>query len=109
MEENRPTTENIFDDEDLYGDLQLSNLNEMNYNEMKEKYDSSEAESRKLKQMNNNLRRENDILKKNITSLYVTAKRELERKDAEIKSLQKYEMRLKFKLDRRNRDEKQRS
>eukprot|EP00794_Sanderia_malayensis_P002852 gene2852-3298_t len=86
---------------DIYGDLHVGSLNDMNYNELKDKYENSEAELKSLRQSNDRLRRENEILKKNILSLYMTAKKEIDRKNGQIKSLQKVEMDLKLRTDRR--------
>ena len=80
----------VFDDlevDDIYADLKVDSLNDMNYTELKEKYDHSLAEVKETRKENLVLKRENLILKKNISALYLTARREIKRKDKEIKSL----------------------
>ncbi|RMX56285.1 hypothetical protein pdam_00011460 [Pocillopora damicornis] len=62
-------------DFDLYGDLSVDLNQEMTY-----------PENKKLKD-------ENFVLKKNISSLYLTAREEITRKDAQIKALQDKEVR----------------
>ncbi|KAM7425319.1 hypothetical protein ABFA07_023238 [Porites harrisoni] len=73
-----PKDEDSFDF-DLYGDLSVDLNQEMTY-----------PESQKL-------RDENLILKKNISSLYLTAREEIKRKDAQIKTLQDREVRSRRK------------
>ena len=46
---------------------------------------------------NQSLKDQNLILKKNISSLYLTAREEIQRKDAQIKSLQQKEVKKKFR------------
>ena len=80
----------VFEDlevDDIYADLKVDSLNDMNYTELKEKYDRSLVEVKETRKENLVLKRENLILKKNISALYLTARREIKRKDKEIKSL----------------------
>eukprot|EP00794_Sanderia_malayensis_P010626 gene10626-11751_t len=102
LDPSKDVVDNVHEEEyDIYGDLHVGSLNDMNYNELKDKYENSEAELKSLRQSNDRLRRENEILKKNILSLYMTAKKEIDRKNNQIKSLQKVEMDLKLRTDRR--------
>ena len=80
----------VFDNleiDDIYSDLKTDSLNDMNYADLREKLDHSLLEVKELRKENGSLKRENEILKKNISSLYLTAKREIQRKDKEIKAL----------------------
>lgn len=86
--------------DDIYSDLKVDSLNEMNYTDLKEKMDHCLYEVRELRKENGTLKRENEILKKNITSLYLTAKREIERKDSEIKLLNEKEMEKRLKASK---------
>ena len=98
----------VFDDlqiDDIYSDLKVDSLNDMNYNELKEKFDHSLLETKELKKEIGSLKRENEILKKNITALYLTARREIQRKDKEIKTLNDRAMRHRINAYKRNRDD----
>ena len=98
----------VFDDlqiDDIYSDLKVDSLNDMNYNELKEKFDKSLLETKELKKEVGSLKRENEILKKNITALYLTARREIQRKDREIKTLNDKAMRDRINAYKRNQDE----
>ena len=114
MERNDDGSENpeeivfdgVFDSlevDDIYGDLKVDSLNDMNYTELKEKYENSTAEVKSLRKLSDKLKRENDILKTNIVSLYLTAKREIDRKDGELKIYQRKEVNYQLRLHKKER------
>jgi len=80
-------------DVDLYGDLSVDLNQEMTYPELKKLYEESQQKIKKLEAESQKLKDENLVLKKNISSLYLTAREEIKRKDAQIKSLQDKEVR----------------
>ncbi|KAM7425318.1 hypothetical protein ABFA07_023238 [Porites harrisoni] len=91
-----PKDEDSFDF-DLYGDLSVDLNQEMTYPELKKLYEESQQKIKELKAESQKLRDENLILKKNISSLYLTAREEIKRKDAQIKTLQDREVRSRRK------------
>lgn len=80
-------------DFDLYGDLSVDLNQEMTYPELKKLYEESQQTIKKFKAENKKLKDETFVLKKNISSLYLTAREEITRKDAQIKVLQDKEVR----------------
>lgn len=81
-------------DVDLYGDLLAVDLNqEMTYPELKKLYEESQQKIKKLEVEIQKIKDENFVLKKNISSLYLTAREEIKRKDAQIRNLQDKEVR----------------
>lgn len=80
-------------DFDLYGDLSVDLNQEMTYPELKKLHEESKQTIKKLEAEIKKLRDENLVLKKNISSLYLTAREEITRKDAQIKTLQDKEVR----------------
>eukprot|EP00112_Aurelia_sp_Birch-Aquarium-sp1_P000106 Seg1008.9 transcript_id=Seg1008.9/GoldUCD/mRNA.D3Y31 product="hypothetical protein" protein_id=Seg1008.9/GoldUCD/D3Y31 len=96
----------VFDNlevDDIYGDLKVDSLNDMNYTELKEKYENSTTEVKSLRKLSDKLKRENDILKTNIVSLYLTAKREIDRKDGELKIFHRKEVNYQLRLSKKER------
>ena len=101
---NELVFDGVFDDlrmDDIYSDLKVDSLNDMNYTELRERYDQSQVELEELRKENGSLKRENEILKKNITSLYLTARSEVQRKDREIKTLNDRAMRHRINANQR--------
>ncbi|CAB4007994.1 Hypothetical predicted protein [Paramuricea clavata] len=92
MEEPTQQEDDITDI-DLYGDLHLDIAQQISYDEMKAKCEEQELTINDLQKENSHLKEQNEILKKNISSLYLTARNEITRKDAEIKRLQDIEIR----------------
>ncbi|KAL9968638.1 hypothetical protein ACROYT_G020753 [Oculina patagonica] len=80
-------------DFDLYGDLSVDLNQEMTYPELKKLYEESQQKIKKLESEKQKLKDENFVLKKNISSLYLTAREEITRKDAQIRTLQDKEVR----------------
>ena len=114
MERNEAESENaeeivfdgVFDNlevDDIYGDLKVDSLNDMNYTELKEKYENSMTEVKSLRKLSDKLKRDNEILKTNIVSLYLTAKREIDRKDGELKIYQRKEVNYQLRLNKKER------
>ena len=84
-------------DIDLYGDLDLDVNKQISFEEMKAKCEKQELTIIDLRKENCHLKEQNEILKRNISSLYLTARNEITRKDAEIKRLQDIEIKTKTK------------
>ena len=83
----------VFDN--LYEDLPVgpeSKLPHIGYDELEMKYNDVKKELRSVRDQNMSLKKENEILKRNISSLYLTAKKEIERKKKQISVLQDREM-----------------
>lgn len=96
--DNKDSSAFLFKDEDsldvdLYGDLSVDLNQEMTYPELKKLYEESQQKIKKLETESQKLKDENLVLKKNISSLYLTAREEIKRKDAQIKTLQHKEVR----------------
>lgn len=85
-------------DFDLYGDLSVDLNQEMTYPELKKLFEESQQTIKKIEVENQKLKDENLVLKKNISSLYLTAREEIKRKDAQIKTLQDKEVISRRKL-----------
>ncbi|XP_046848789.1 uncharacterized protein LOC124442331 isoform X2 [Xenia sp. Carnegie-2017] len=81
----------------LYGDLEVD-INK----QLKEKSQKQETMIGKLQKENQQLKLMNEVLKNNISSLFLTAQNEIARKDAEIKRLQDVEVRNRTRLNRMN-------
>ncbi|XP_074627465.1 uncharacterized protein LOC141885432 [Acropora palmata] len=79
-------------DLDLYGDLSVDLNQEMTYPELKKLHEESKKTIKNLEIEMKKLRDENSVLKKNISSLYLTAREEIKRKDSQIKTLQDKEV-----------------
>ncbi|XP_028414562.1 CASP8-associated protein 2-like [Dendronephthya gigantea] len=79
-------------DVDLYGDLEFDVTKQVSFDEMKAKCEVQASTIIDLEKENLQLREQNEILKTNISSLYLTARNEVTRKDAEIKRLQEIEV-----------------
>ncbi|KAJ7394360.1 CASP8 associated protein 2 [Desmophyllum pertusum] len=80
-------------DVDLYEDLSVDLNQEMTYPELKKLYEESQQKIKELEAESQKLKDENFVLKKNISSLYLTAREEIKRKDAQIRTLQDKEVR----------------
>ncbi|XP_046848788.1 uncharacterized protein LOC124442331 isoform X1 [Xenia sp. Carnegie-2017] len=86
----------------LYGDLEVDINKQVSYEELKEKSQKQETMIGKLQKENQQLKLMNEVLKNNISSLFLTAQNEIARKDAEIKRLQDVEVRNRTRLNRMN-------
>ncbi|XP_031566677.1 stress response protein NST1-like [Actinia tenebrosa] len=98
IEQDKNADTEVLDDdleEELYADLTMDIKQEMDYNELKKLFDESRMKVQELSKENQALKEQNIILKKNISSLYLTAKEEIQRKDAQLKALQEKEDRRK--------------
>ncbi|EDO33507.1 predicted protein [Nematostella vectensis] len=85
-------------EEELYGDLSVDLNQEMTYPELKKLYDENKKQLRDVMLENKTLREQNIILKKNISSLYLTAREEIQRKDAQISALHEKEVKMRKTL-----------
>ena len=74
---------------------------ESKFTSMKRKYQSLQAKTEQREQENQVLNKKVNVLKANISSLYKTAKSEIERKNQQIKDLQSEVDMLKFRRGRR--------
>mgnify|MGYP002803547951 CR=1 FL=1 len=99
MEES--TQQEDITDVDLYGDLDLDVNKQISFEEMKTKCEKQELTINGLKKENCHLTEQNELLKRNISSLYLTARNEITRKDAEIKRLQDIEIKTKTKYSQK--------